>query len=287
MKILVAKDAGYCFGVRDAVNLAKKSGDDFQEVYMLGDIVHNETVVDDLNKRGSKVVESLNDIPEDKPVLFRAHGTDPETWKKAQKKKLNIIDATCPLVTEIHEEIKELESENRRTIIIGDHNHDEVVGIAAQVKNPIIISCVDEAKELGKMKRAGVVSQSTQMIENVQEILNVLSEKVYDLRFVNTICFPTRRNHDQIKKLSNICDLMIVIGSFTSANSKRLTQLSLERNKNSFQVTCADDINASWFDGIESVGISAGASTPDNLIEDVIAKVKLFSKINVKEEIYG
>ena len=287
MKILVAKDAGYCFGVRDAVNLAKKSGDDFQEVYMLGDIVHNETVVDDLNKRGSKVVESLNDIPEDKPVLFRAHGTDPETWKKAQKKKLNIIDATCPLVTEIHEEIKELESENRRTIIIGDHNHDEVVGIAAQVKDPIIISCVDEAKELGKMKRAGVVSQSTQMIENVQEILNVLSEKVYDLRFVNTICFPTRRNHDQIKKLSNICDLMIVIGSFTSANSKRLTQLSLERNKNSFQVTCADDINESWFDSVESVGISAGASTPDNLIEDVITKVKLFSKIKVKEEIYG
>ena len=287
MKILVAKDAGYCFGVRDAVNLAKKSGGDFKEVYMLGDIVHNETVVDDLNKRGSKVVESLNDIPEDKPVLFRAHGTDPETWKKAQKKKLNIIDATCPLVTEIHEEIKELESENRRTIIIGDHNHDEVVGIAAQVKDPIIISCVDEAKELGKMKRAGVVSQSTQMIENVQEILNVLSEKVYDLRFVNTICFPTRRNHDQIKKLSNICDLMIVIGSFTSANSKRLTQLSLERNKNSFQVTCADDINASWFDDIESVGISAGASTPDNLIEDVIEKVKLFSKIKVKEEIYG
>ena len=287
MKILVAKDAGYCCGVRDAVNLAKKSGDDFQEVYMLGDIVHNETVVEDLNKRGSKVVDSLNDIPEDKPVLFRAHGTDPETWKKAQKKKLNIIDATCPLVTEIHEEIKELESENRRTIIIGDHNHDEVVGIAAQVKDPIIISCVDEAKELGKMKRAGVVSQSTQMIENVQEILNVLSEKVYDLRFVNTICFPTRRNHDQIKKLSNICDLMIVIGSFTSANSKRLTQLSLERNKNSFQVTCADDINESWFDSVESVGISAGASTPDNLIEDVIEKVKLFSKIKVKEEIYG
>ena len=287
MKILVAKDAGYCFGVRDAVNLAKKSGSDFQEVYMLGDIVHNETVVDDLNKRGSKIVESLNDIPEDKPVLFRAHGTDPETWRKAQKKNLNIIDATCPLVTEIHEEIKELESENRRTIIIGDHDHDEVVGIAAQVKDPIIISCVDEAKELRKMKRAGVVSQSTQMIENVQEILNVLSEKVYDLRFVNTICFPTRRNHDQIKKLSNICDLMIVIGSFTSANSKRLTQLSLERNKNSFQVTCANDINESWFDGIESVGISAGASTPDNLIEDVIAKVKLFSKIKVKEEIYG
>ena len=278
MKILVAKDAGYCFGVRDAVNLAKKSGDEFQEVYMLGDIVHNETVVDDLNKRGSKVVESLNDIPEDKPVLFRAHGTDPETWKKAQKKKLKIIDATCPLVTEIHEEIKELESENRRTIIIGDHNHDEVVGIAAQVKDPIIISCVDEAKKLGKMKRAGVVSQSTQMIENVQEILNVLSEKVYDLRFVNTICFPTKRNHERIKELSVNCDVMIVIGSFTSANSKRLTELAVQRNKKSYQVTGQEDLKKEWFIDVKNVGISAGASTPDYLIKEVTEKIKIFER---------
>jgi 4-hydroxy-3-methylbut-2-enyl diphosphate reductase len=136
------------------------------------------------------------------------------------------------------------------------------------------------------MKRAGVVSQSTQMIENVNEILNILSEKVYDLRFVNTICYPTRRNHEQIKKLADTCDLMVVIGSYTSANSKRLTQLSLARNKNSFQVTCADELKKSWFSNIGSVGISAGASTPDDLIADVISKVKIFSKIKVKEEIY-
>ena len=286
MKILVAKDAGYCFGVRDAVELAKKSGIDYEEVYMLGDIVHNEQVVSDLSKKGSKVVKNLEEIPKDKPVLFRAHGTDPETWKAAQKKKLNIIDATCPLVTEIHEEIKSLEEEGRRTIIIGDHNHDEVVGIASQVKNAIIISNAEEALSLKKMKRAGVVSQSTQMIENVQEILNILSEKVYDLRFVNTICYPTRRNHEQIKKLADTCDLMVIIGSYTSANSKRLTQLSLARNKNSFQVTCADELKESWFSNIGSVGISAGASTPDDLIADVISKVKLFSKIKVKEEVY-
>ena len=286
MKILVAKDAGYCFGVRDAVTLAKKSGADYDEVYMLGDIVHNEQVVSDLSKKGSKVVKNLDEIPKDKPVLFRAHGTDPETWKAAQKKKLNIIDATCPLVTEIHEEIKSLEEEGRRTIIIGDHNHDEVVGIASQVKNATIISSAEEARSLKKMKRAGVVSQSTQMIENVNEILNILSEKVYDLRFVNTICYPTRRNHEQIKKLADTCDLMVVIGSYTSANSKRLTQLSLARNKNSFQVTCADEVKKSWFSNIGSVGISAGASTPDDLIADVISKVKLFSKIKVKEEIY-
>ena len=286
MKILVAKDAGYCFGVRDAVTLAKKSGADYDEVYMLGDIVHNEQVVSDLSKKGSKVVKNLDEIPKDKPVLFRAHGTDPETWKAAQKKKLNIIDATCPLVTEIHEEIKSLEKEGRRTIIIGDHNHDEVAGIASQVKNATIISSAEEARSLKKMKRAGVVSQSTQMIENVNEILNILSEKIYDLRFVNTICYPTRRNHEQIKKLADTCDLMVVIGSYTSANSKRLTQLSLARNKNSFQVTCADELKKSWFSNIGSVGISAGASTPDDLIADVISKVKIFSKIKVKEEIY-
>ena len=286
MKILVAKDAGYCFGVRDAVNIAKKSGGEYDSVYMLGDIVHNERVVSDLEKSGSVVVNNLDDIPEDKPVLFRAHGTDPKVWKEAQKKKLNIIDATCPLVTDIHEEIKILESENRKTIIIGDHGHDEVMGIAAQVKNPIIISNVEEAHSLRKMKRAGVVSQSTQMIENVQDIINVLMGKVYDLRFVNTICFPTRRNHEQIKELAEICDLMIVIGSFTSANSKRLTQLSLARNKNSYQVMDENDIDKAWFDNIESVGVSAGASTPDNIINNVIDKIKTISNINIKEEIY-
>ena len=277
MKILVAKDAGYCFGVRDAVNLAKKSGDDFQEVYMLGDIVHNERVVEDLSKTGSKVVASLDDIPEDKPVLFRAHGTKPEVWKEAQKKKLNIIDATCPLVTEIHEEIKMLESENRKTIIIGDHGHDEVVGIAAQVKKPIIISNVEEAKALGRMRKAGVVSQSTQMIENVQEIMSILMSKVFDLRFVNTICYPTRKNHEQIKELSKIVDVMIIIGSFTSANSNRLTQLAKQRNENSYQVVDELDLKSEWFEGVDKVGISAGASTPDNIIQSVTKHIKNLS----------
>ena len=286
MKILVAKDAGYCFGVRDAVNLAKKSGGEYDSVYMLGDIVHNERVVSDLEKSGSVVVNKLDDIPEDKPVLFRAHGTDPKVWKDAQKKKLNIIDATCPLVTEIHEEIKILESENRKTIIIGDHGHDEVMGIAAQVKKPIIISNVDEAKKIGRLRKAGVVSQSTQMIENVQEIVSILMEKVYDLRFVNTICYPTRKNHTQIKELANISDVMVIIGSFTSANSKRLTELAKQRNENSYQVVDENDIKEEWFKGVDTVGISAGASTPDNIISNVIEKINSISNLNSKEEIY-
>ena len=286
MKILLAKDAGYCFGVRDAVNLAYDTAKEHGEVYMLGTIVHNEKVVEDLSKSGTKVVDELVEVPSDKPILFRAHGTAPNIWDKANQEKMNIIDATCPLVTEIHDEIKKLEAEGRRTIIIGDHGHDEVVGIAAQVKNPIILANVKEAKALRKMKKAGVVSQSTQMIENVQEIINVLMQKVFDLRFVNTICFPTRRNHEQIKELATQCEVMIVIGSFTSANSKRLTQLALERNKRSYQVTCADDIEAFWFENCETVGISAGASTPDDIIRDVVEKIKEIGHVTKEETVY-
>ena len=287
MKIILAKDAGYCFGVRDAVNSAYETSKEYGEVYMLGDIVHNESVVDDLEKNGVKVVSNLNQVPDDKPVLFRAHGTAKEVWKDAEKNKMNIIDATCPLVHEIHKEVKQLDKEGRKIIIIGDHGHDEVIGIASQVKDAIIISTVEEAEKLKKTKKAGIVSQSTQTIENVQDIINILMTKVFDLRFVNTICFPTKRNQEQIKELSEIVDLMIIIGSFTSANSKRLTQLSLERNKNTYQVTNETEIDVSWFEkNINSVGISAGASTPDRIIDSVVRKVKNVTNTANKEIIY-
>ena len=287
MKIILAKDAGYCFGVRDAVNSAYDTSKEYGEVYMLGDIVHNESVVEDLENNGVKVVSNLNQVPDDKPVLFRAHGTAKEVWKDAEKNKMNIIDATCPLVHEIHKEVKQLDKEGRKIIIIGDHGHDEVIGIASQVQDAIIISTVEEAEKLKKTKKAGIVSQSTQTIENVQDIINILMTKVFDLRFVNTICFPTKRNQEQIKELSEIVDLMIIIGSFTSANSKRLTQLSLERNKNTYQVTNATEIDVSWFKkNINSVGISAGASTPDWIIDSVVKKVKDVTNTTDKETIY-
>lgn len=286
MKILLAKDAGYCFGVRDAVNLAYDTAKKHGDVYMLGDIVHNESVVADLNKAGAKVVKNIDEVPDGKPILFRAHGTSVETWKNAQSKDMNIIDATCPLVEEIHDEVKKLSKEGRKIIVIGDHGHDEVVGIASQVSDAIIVSNIEEAMELRKMKKAGVVSQSTQTIENVQKIINIIMTKVYDLNFVNTICFPTKRNQNQIKDLAKQCDVMIVIGSFTSANSKRLTLLAEEINDRSYQVTNADEIKIEWFTGAKTVGLSAGASTPDNIIDDVLNKIKTISD-NHEEMIYG
>ena len=272
MKVTLARGSGFCFGVRDAVEMAHESAGEFGNVYMLGDIVHNEHVVHQLDDAGVLVVNNLDKI-EDAPVLFRAHGTATDVWKNAKERGLNIIDATCPLVTQIHEEVKQLAEEGRQVFIIGDHGHDEVVGIASQVEGATVLSSPEEAEALRKMKKIGVVSQSTQTIENVQEILNVLVTKATDLRFINTICFPTTRNQDAIKELARVNDVMIIIGSFTSANTKRLTSISMKINENTYQVQSADDLENGWFSDIETVGVSAGASTPDILIQKVISRL--------------
>ena len=276
MKITIAKDAGYCFGVRDAVNLAYDTANEHGEVYMLGDIVHNENVINDLDKAGAKVVQNIDDVPIDKPLLLRAHGSKKDVWKFAKEKGMKLVDATCPLVHEIHREVKKLSEEGRQIFVIGDHGHDEVVAIADQVPDSIVLANLNEAKALKKFKKAGVVSQSTQTIENVQEIINILMEKVFDLHFVNTICYPTKRNQEQIKELARESDIMIIIGSFTSANSKRLTSLSKTLNENTYQVTISKDIDPKWFDNCKSVGISAGASTPDYLIKEVKDRIMSF-----------
>ena len=288
MQITIAKDAGYCFGVRDAVNMAYDAAEKYGDVHMLGSIVHNEKVVNDLENAGAKIVRSLSDVPDGSPILFRAHGTVNSLWNEAKAKKMNIVDATCPLVTEIHEEVRKLAKDGRQIIVIGDHGHDEVVAIADQVKNSIVVATPEEAKQLKKFKRAGLVSQSTQAIENVQEIINIIMTKVFDLHFVNTICYPTKRNHEQIKEMAVQNDIMVIIGSFTSANSKRLTQLASDRNPFSYQVTGAADLKPEWFENKEKIGISAGASTPDYLITEVkegieqIYKEKLWQKDHSK-----
>ena len=274
MKITITKDAGYCFGVRDAVNIAYDAAKKYGKVSMLGSIVHNEQVVADLDNAGVNIISNLDEIEENSPILFRAHGTVNNLWDEAKTRELNIIDATCPLVYEIHHEVKKIAEDGRQIIIIGDHGHDEVVAISDQVGKSIVIANPDEAMTIRKIKRAGVVTQSTQAIENVTEILNILMTKIFDLHFINTICYPTKRNHDQVKEIADTHDIIIIIGSFTSANSKRLTQLAKKRNSNVYQVACADELNPEWFNNKDSIGISAGASTPDYLIREVNDKIK-------------
>jgi 4-hydroxy-3-methylbut-2-enyl diphosphate reductase len=183
---------------------------------------------------------------------------------------LHIVDATCPLVHEIHHEVRAMEEEGRQIYIIGDKGHDEVMGIMSQVEKPILISTPEEARQLRKKKRGGVVSQSTQMVENAQEIISILMMKVKDLRIVNTICHPTRQNQSELKELALSNDVMIVVGSFTSANTKRLTKIAQELNPHSYQVENAADIQPEWLSNASSVGVHAGASTPDDAIQEVV-----------------
>ncbi len=277
MRIELAKHAGYCFGVRDAVELALESAKKYGSVTMLGDIVHNEIVVRKLADSGVKVVKTLEEA-KGAPLLFRAHGTAVDVWKAANEQGLQILDGTCPLVSKIHAEVRELAAEGRQIVIVGDHGHDEVVGIASQVENATIVSGPDEAEKLPRMRRCGVVSQSTQILDNVSAVLDVLVRKVVDLRFINTICFPTRLNQEEIRELAAENDVVIIVGSFTSANTKRLATIAKSLNPRSHQVRSPDDLEGEWFRNAESVGVSAGASTPDEMIHAVIDRIRALSE---------
>ena len=279
MRINVAKSAGFCFGVREAVEIAldtvSKPG---PSVHMLGDIVHNEQVVDRISKSGIKVTGSLEEITEGR-LLIRAHGAKKGLAEEATKGGLEVIDATCPMVTEIHKDVEKLEAQGCEIVIIGDHGHDEVIGIASHVKEHVRIIATRE--EVGKafprrVKRLGVVVQSTQNIENVQAIMTELVLHAREIHFLNTICEPTIQHQRDIRTMPKENDVMIIIGSQTSANTMRLVSISKNINPRSYHVQSPDDLNPMWFAGASSIGIHAGASTPDWLIEEVVEKIKSF-----------
>jgi len=272
LKITRAEHGGFCFGVRDALDKARTAAQEYGQVYMLGDIVHNERVVQSLEAEGARVVGNLDEV-KDGPVLFRAHGTPPEVWEAARQRGLHIIDATCPLVHEIHKEVRKLHEEGRTIILIGDHGHEEVEGIRAQVPKAYVVADKTEAEAIPRLKKAGVVSQSTQMMLNVQEIISVLLTKVFDLRFINTVCFPTRRNQQEIRELAAANDVLIVVGSRTSANTKRLVRVAQELGAKVYQVEQAADIQTDWFRPGDKVGVTAGASSPEDLIAEVVDRL--------------
>jgi len=273
MKIRIARSAGFCFGVKRAIDIALQAAQEQENVYMLGDIVHNEFVVEQIRQAGIRIISDIDEI-QDGILLLRAHGTVPDIYKRAEKRGLRIVDATCPMVLEIHHIVRKLSAENYQIVIIGDQNHDEVKGIAAQVQEAVVISHAEDMDGWNKRyNRIGVVVQSTQNIENVQQILVRLLSFCRELRFINTICKPTTDHQNEIRCMPRENDLVIIVGSYTSANTRRLTELSSVINPRTFQVQSAVDLRKEWFEGSESVGISAGASTPDTIIQEVVDKI--------------
>ena len=270
-KITITKSAGFCFGVRRALRLAQQTAKSHKNIYMLGDIVHNPRVVSDIKKIGIKKIKSLK-AQSNGVLLIRAHGAQKSVYEKAAKLGYKIIDATCPMVKEIHSIAKGYEQKNYRIIIIGDKKHDEVIGIKGNLKNiPIILSNKRDIRRINfsHIKKAAVVVQSTQNMEKVKDIVAELKKHIKKLIFRNTICQPTRLKQKEIQLLPASQDIMIIIGAKSSANTKRLYEPSRKINPNTYWVNSKSQIRKSWFKDKVKVGIGAGASTPDYIIKEI------------------
>ena len=271
MKITIAKNAGFCFGVKRAIDIALESAKQEKPVYMLGDIVHNENVVKTIEDAGIKKTKT---IPKENKsnLLIRAHGSAQKTLDTARKSRLNVIDATCPMVKEIHKIVIDMDKKGYKILVIGDHKHDEVQGIIGQIKHKAVVleNAEDiKAKITRKLPKAAVVVQSTQNLEKALKMQNILKDRVEDLKFYNTICAPTRMKQEEIKSLAQENDRVIVIGSKTSANTKRLYEIAKSINPRSYWVNSTADIQSEWLKKAKSIGITAGASTPDETIEEI------------------
>ena len=276
MKINLAKTAGFCFGVKRAIDIAYKTLGNNKNVYVLGNIVHNEDVARNLEKAGIRKSGKLG-CGMNRIFLIRAHGAGLNTIKKARKLGYKIVDATCPMVKEIHKIARSWECKGRTILVIGDKKHDEVQGIIGQLeKRAIVIEGTRDIPwaRLKKIKKACVVVQSTQDSEKAMKIIQALEPHIKELKFFNTICRPTRLKQQEMKNMPLENDLMIIIGSKTSANTKRLYEISKSLNNRSYWVQSRKDIKPGWFAGIKTVGITAGASTPDDATEEVINYIK-------------
>ncbi len=282
MKINLARNAGFCFGVKRAVDIAIRITGEKQPVYILGDIVHNEDVVRMLARRGVRKIKSLS-CHRKGILLIAAHGIPADLLNQALRYGYRIVDAACPMVKEIHKIVIDMDRRGYRIIIIGDRNHAEVIGIAGQIKNKsIIIDKIGDLdkKKLSGIKKAAVVVQSTQDIKKALKIKDALEKKIGDLKFFNTICAPTRIKQEEIRSLPKENDLIIVIGSKKSANTKRLFQIARSINKNTYWINTKDEIKRRWFRNAKSVGITAGASTP---FENIKAIINHINKIGVRD----
>ena len=276
MKITAAKHSGFCFGVKRAYDLACQNSKKCKKLYILGKLVHNNDVCRDLKKRGVREIRSINDVKEG-TIIFTAHGIGPSLYEKARKKGLKIIDTTCPKVMKAQRLAKNFAGKDCQIIIFGDKNHKEVKSIFEwSGKKAEIIGSLAELKKIKiyKNKKYCLVSQTTQNTQEFEKIVGYLMGKLKNFFFFNTICESTNDRQEEVRKLAKHNDAVIVIGGRDSANSNMLYEISKKINPKTFFIENAKQLKKSWFDGIKRIAISAGASTPEWIINDVITRIK-------------
>jgi 4-hydroxy-3-methylbut-2-en-1-yl diphosphate reductase len=275
MKILLANSAGFCFGVKRATNMAFEAATDHPRLCSLGPIIHSPQLVEKLEEQGVKVVEKVEDLPEG-AVIIRSHGITAEELAKIEQRPLEVIDATCPFVKKAQEHAARLSREGYHLVLVGEAEHPEVQGIVSYAKSGSvsIVAGPEEAEKISKYARIGVVAQTTQSLENFQQIVAVCLRKAKEVRVFNTICDATFVRQNEARSLAREVDLMLVIGGYNSANTSRLATICRDLQPQTHHIETAEDLDPTWFAAIELVGITAGASTPAWLIDQVVARIK-------------
>lgn len=275
MKIIIAKHSGFCFGVKRAIDIAKQTLElNDTTVYIVGEIVHNKLVVNELKNLGLKLVDSMTDIPQNSSVILKAHGSPPATYAQAKERNLKIIDATCPMVTDIHNKAQKLESDGYQVVVFGDKKHEEVVSICGYINNPIVIRHPEDVSELNFKARVAMICQSTQKIDEISSTLAELAKHVEELLFVNTTCQTTRLRQKEVNQLAKTSQTIIVVGSKNSANTKHLFQEAKNINPQTFWIETADDLLSISINPEDTVAIVSGASTPVATINKIAKKLQ-------------
>jgi len=275
MKIITAENAGFCFGVKRALELAARAAEDgSRPVHTLGALIHNPQEVARLEARGVRRVESLDEAPVG-AVILSAHGVDPAVEAEARARGLEVIDATCPFVRRAHQHIRTLAAEGYSVVILGDPEHREVAGLAAHAEGKAtIVTNAAEAAALPFGGKYGLVVQTTQRPEALREVAGELAERSRELRLFNTICEATMKRQESAHDLAERVEVMIVVGGRNSANTARLREICEATGTPTHHLETADELDRAWLVGAARVGVTAGASTPDWIVAEVEARLR-------------
>lgn len=274
MRVVVAEHAGFCFGVRRAIELVTTAVEAGGPLSTLGPLIHNPQEVERLKAAGVSVVKTVEDETTGRLVM-PSHGVSQETLEKANEQCTEIIDATCPYVAKVHRTVRELAKAGFRVVVVGDPHHSEVKGIlSAAGAAAIAIASAEEAESYALTGKVGVVAQTTQTAERFHEIASIIRSTADDVRAVNTICVATRQRQEAAHDVAPEVDVMFVIGGRNSANTNRLRELCEEVGVPTYHIETAAEIKDGWVQGKSVAGITAGASTPDWLIEEVKARLE-------------
>jgi 4-hydroxy-3-methylbut-2-enyl diphosphate reductase len=280
-RVLLAAPRGYCAGVDRAVITVEKALALYgAPVYVRKQIVHNVHVVASLEAKGAIFVEETDEVPEGKTVVFSAHGVSPLVHEQAAARNLKTIDATCPLVTKVHHEVRRFATEDSEILLIGHHGHEEVEGTAGEAPDRVrIVDGLDGARTIQPTPGKNLVwlSQTTLSVDETMEAVAILKERFPDIQAPpsDDICYATQNRQEAIKEIAPQADLVIVVGSRNSSNSVRLVEVALEYGaKASYLVDYAEEIQDEWFTGVETIGLTSGASVPEILVTDVLATLQ-------------